>query len=68
MSNYRLKTPKKAEAAVTGSYKKIEKSVVGSYKAIEKGVVEAYKKIENKFVETFLEKIPDDGSEDKKSV
>lgn len=48
MSAYKLKTPKKIEETVVGSYKKIENSVVG-----------AYKKIENKFVDAFLEKAAD---------
>ena len=31
MSNYRLKTPKKVETAVTGSYKKIENNFVETF-------------------------------------
>lgn len=45
MSEYKLKTPKKVEETVVGSYKKIERCVVGTYK-----------KIEDKFVDTFLER------------
>lgn len=48
MSAYKLKTPKK-----------IEETVVGTYKKMESGVVGAYKKIENKFVDAFLEKAAD---------
>lgn len=59
MSEYKLKTPKAIEKAVTGSYQKIERGVVGSYQKVEAGVVGAYKKIEQKFVDTFLEKIED---------
>ena len=53
MSEYKLKTPKKVEDAVVGTYKKIENGVVG-----------AYKKIEGKFVDAFLEKVepPADGA------
>lgn len=55
VSEYKLKTPKKIEETVVGSYKKMESSVVG-----------AYKKIENKFVDAFLEKAADpaDGGEE----
>lgn len=67
MSEYRLKTPKKAEDAIVGTYKKIEDTVVGAYKKVEEtvvgtyqkvedGVVGGYKKVEQKFVDTFLEK------------
>lgn len=51
MSEYQLKTPKKVEEAVVGSYHKIEDTVVG-----------AYKKVEKKFVDTFLE--PKEDSEE----
>lgn len=53
MSEYKLKTPKKVEEAVVGTYQKIEHGVVG-----------AYKKIEHKFVDTFLEQVepPVDGA------
>lgn len=44
MAEYRLKTPKGIEKAVTGAYQAIENSVVG-----------AYQKIEDAFVEKFLE-------------
>lgn len=55
MSEYKLKTPKQAEAAV-GAYKKIEDTVVGAYKKVEDTVVGGYKQIEGKFVDAFLEK------------
>ena len=64
MTNYKLRTPKKVEDTVVGTYKKIEEGVVGGYKKIEEGVVGGYKKIENKFVETLLEEKAK--SEDKK--
>ena len=70
MSEYRLKTPKQAEAVtkgykkiedtVVGAYKKIEGTVVGGYKKIEDAVVGSYKGIEEKFVDAFLVK---DGGE-----
>lgn len=52
MSEYKLKTPKAAEAVV-GAYKKVEDTVVG-----------AYKKVEGKFVDTFLERTDDSGEQD----
>lgn len=55
MSEYKLKTPKQAEAVV-GAYKKIEDTVVGAYKKVEDTVVGGYKQIEGKFVDAFLEK------------
>ena len=72
MSEYKLKTPKKLEDAVVGTYKKIEDTVVGTYQKVENTVVGAYqkvedstvggyKKIEKAFVDAFLEK--KDGSE-----
>ena len=56
MSEYRLKTPKKAEEAVTGAYHRIEDTVVGTYRKIEDTVVGSYKKVERAFVDTFLER------------
>ena len=56
MSEYRLKTPKKAEEAVTGAYHRIEDTVVGTYRKIEDTVVGSYKKVERAFVDAFLEK------------
>lgn len=50
MSEYRLKTPKKAEDAVVGTYKKIEDTVVGAYKKVEETVVGAYQKVEDSVV------------------
>ena len=61
MSEYKLKTPKKLEDAVVGTYKKIENTVVGAYQKVEDSTVGGYKKIEKAFVDTFLEK--KDGSE-----
>lgn len=55
MSEYKLKTPKQAEAVV-GAYHKIEDAVVGTYKKIEEGAVSAYKQVEQGFVNRFLEK------------
>ena len=55
MSEYKLKTPKQAEAVV-GAYHKIEDAVVGTYKKIEEGAVSAYKQVEQGFVDRFLEK------------
>lgn len=55
MSEYQLKTPKKVEKAVVGTYHKIEDTVVGAYKKVEAGAVGSYKKVEKKFVDTFLE-------------
>lgn len=54
MSEYQLKTTKKVETAVVGTYKKIEG-----------GVVRAYKRMEGKFVDAFLEKTdaPTDSAE-----
>lgn len=60
MSEYKLKTPRQAQA-VAGAYKKIEETVVGTYQKIEDTVVGGYKKIEDRFVETFLEKTDEDG-------
>lgn len=51
MSEYKLKTPKQAEAVV-GACHKVEDTVVGGYKAIEK-----------KFVDAFLEKTDGDGQD-----
>ncbi len=64
MNEYKLKTPKQAEAVV-GTYKKIEETVVNAYKKVEDTVVGGYKQIEGKFVDAFLEKVEDDsqGSE-----
>ena len=59
MSEYRLKTPKKAEEAVTGAYHRIEDTVVGTYRKIEDTVVGSYKKVERAFVDTFLERTDD---------
>jgi len=58
MKEYKLKTPKK-----------IEKAVVGTYQKIEDGVVNSYKKIENKFVSTFLEEkeIPKEEEQEEKN-
>lgn len=74
MSEYKLKTPKAAEAvmeaekkiegAVVGAYKKVEDTVVGSYKKVEDTVVGAYKKVEGKFVDAFLEKAEGSGAQD----
>ena len=50
-----LKTPKKAEEAVTGAYHRIEDTVVGTYRKIEDTVVGSYKKVERAFVDAFLE-------------
>ena len=58
MSEYKLKTPKQAEAVI-GAYKKIEETVVGAYKKVEDSVVGGYKAIEGKFVDAFLEKVED---------
>ena len=58
MSEYKLKTPKQAEAVV-GTYKKIEGAVVGAYKKVEDAVVGGYKAVEGKFVDAFLEKVED---------
>lgn len=58
MSEYKLKTPKQAEAVV-GAYHKIEDTVVGAYKKIEEGAVSAYKQVERGFVDRFLEKVDD---------
>lgn len=55
MSEYKLKTPRQAEAVV-GAYHKIEDAVVGTYKKIEEGAVSAYKQVEQGFVDRFLEK------------
>lgn len=60
MSEYKLKTPKQAEAVV-GAYKKIEDTVVGAYKKVEDTVVGGYKQIERKFTDAFLEKTESDG-------
>lgn len=59
MSKYQMKTPKKVEDAVVGTYHKIEDAVVGTYKKVESGAVDSYRKVERKFVDTFLE--PRDG-------
>lgn len=64
MSEYKLKTGKMGENAVT-AYQKIEDTVVGGYQKIEDAVVSGYKKIEDKFVETFLEKLGDEDKEQK---
>lgn len=58
MSEYKLKTPRQAEAVV-GAYHKVEDTVVGAYKKVEDTVVGGYKTIEKKFVDTFLEKVED---------
>lgn len=58
MSEYKLKTPKQAEAVV-GAYHKVEDAVVGAYKKVEDTVVGGYKAIEKKFVDAFLEKTDD---------
>lgn len=63
MSEYKLKTPKAAEAVVEAQ-KKIEDTVVGAYKKVEDTVVGAYKKVEGKFVDAFLEKADDSGEQD----
>lgn len=55
MSEYKLKTPKQAEAVI-GAYHKVEDAVVGAYKKIEAGTVNAYKQVEQGFVDRFLEK------------
>lgn len=55
MSEYKLKTPKAAEAMV-GAQEKIKDAVVGAYNKVEGTVVGAYKEVEGKFVDTFLEK------------
>lgn len=60
MSEYKLKTPKQAEAVV-GAYHKVEDAVVGAYKKVEDTVVGGYKAIEQKFVDAFLEKADDGG-------
>lgn len=60
MSEYKLKTPKQAEA-VAGVYHKVEDTVVGAYHKVEDTVVGGYKAIEKKFVDTFLEKAEDEG-------
>ena len=67
MSEYKLKTPKQAEAVVgaykkieetvVGAYKKVEDTVVGGYKKIEDAAVSGYKQVEGKFVDTFLDKV-----------
>ena len=62
MSEYQLKTPKKVEEAVMGTYHKIEDTVVGTCQKIEDTVVGVYKKVEKKFVDTFLE--PKEDSEE----
>lgn len=56
MSEYKLKTPKQAEAVV-GAYHKVEGAVAGVYKKVEDTVVGGYKAIEKKFVDTFLERV-----------
>lgn len=75
MSEYKLKTPKQAEAvtdayhkvedAVVSGYHKVEDTVVGAYKKVEDTVVGGYKAIEKKFVDAFLEKTEgkDDGGD-----
>ena len=64
MSEYKLKTPKQAEAVV-GAYHKIEDAVVGTYKRIEEGAVSAYKQVEQGFVDRFLEREEEpEGQED----
>ncbi|MBO5208950.1 MAG: hypothetical protein J6B68_06355 [Lachnospiraceae bacterium] len=45
---------------------KIGEKVVGAYQKIEDGVVGAYKKVEDAFVDTFLEKVEDEKTEEKK--
>lgn len=60
MSEYKLKTPKQAQA-VTSAYKKIEDTVVGAYKKVETGAVDAYKQVETKFVDAFLDQVDDGG-------
>lgn len=62
MSDYKLKTPKQAEAVVR-AYHKVENTVVGAYKKVEDTVVGSYKAIEKKFVDTFLEKEASDGQD-----
>lgn len=59
MSEYKLKTPRQAQAVV-GAYKKIEETVVGAYKKVEDTVVGGYRQIEGKFVDAFLEKAEDE--------
>lgn len=63
MSEYKLKTPKAAEAVVKAE-KKIEGAVVGAYKKIEDTVVGAYKKVEGKFADAFLEGADGSGDQD----
>ena len=63
MSEYKLKTPKAAEAVVEAQ-KKIEDTVVGACKKVEDTVVGAYKKVEGKFVDAFLEKADGSGEQD----
>ena len=60
MSEYKLKTPKQAEAVVE-AYHKVEDTVVGAYKKVEDTVVGGYKAVEKKFVDAFLEKTEDKG-------
>ena len=43
MSEYKLKTPEKAEKAVLGAYHKIEDTVVGAYHKVEDAVVGTYR-------------------------
>lgn len=59
MSEYKLKTPKQAEAVVE-AYHKVEDTVVGAYKKVEDTVVGGYKAVEKKFVDAFLEKAEDE--------
>lgn len=69
MSEYKLKTPKQAEAVtdayhkvedtVVSGYHKVEDTVTGAYKKVEDTVVGGYKAIEKKFVDAFLERAED---------
>lgn len=75
MSEYKMKTPRQAQAVtdvyhkvedtVVSGYHKVEDTVVGAYKKVEDTVVGGYKAIEKKFVDTFLEKAEskDDGGD-----
>ena len=58
MSEFKLKTPKQAQA-VADVYHKVEDTVVGAYRKVEDTVVGGYKAVERKFVDTFLEKAED---------
>lgn len=67
MSEYQLKTPKKVEDAVVGTYHKIEDMVVGAYKKVEDGAVSGYKKVEKRFVDAFLERTEEPGPHEEES-